>query len=39
MTASFTQTAADGRQASGTMILKRPGRIRFDYGKSASFLV
>jgi outer membrane lipoprotein-sorting protein len=39
MTATFTQTAADGRQASGTMLLKRPGRIRFDYGKDASYLV
>jgi outer membrane lipoprotein-sorting protein len=39
MSADFVQTAADGRQARGTMLLKRPGRIRFDYGKDASFLV
>ncbi len=39
MSASFVQTAADGRQARGTMLLKRPGRIRFDYGKDASLLV
>jgi outer membrane lipoprotein-sorting protein len=39
MSASFVQTAADGRQARGTMLLKRPGRIRFDYGKDASMLV
>jgi outer membrane lipoprotein-sorting protein len=39
LSTSFIQTAADGRQASGTMVLKRPGRIRFDYGKGASYLV
>lgn len=39
MAADFVQTAADGRQARGTMLLKRPGRIRFDYGKGASYLV
>jgi outer membrane lipoprotein-sorting protein len=39
MSADFTQTAADGRVATGTMLLKRPGRIRFDYGKGASYLV
>jgi outer membrane lipoprotein-sorting protein len=39
MSATFVQTAADGRQARGTMLLKRPGRIRFDYGKDASLLV
>jgi outer membrane lipoprotein-sorting protein len=39
MSASFVQTAADGRQARGTMLLKRPGRIRFDYGKGANILV
>lgn len=39
MSADFVQTAADGRQARGTMLLKRPGRIRFDYGKGATYLV
>lgn len=39
MSATFVQTAADGRQARGTMLLKRPGRIRFDYGKDANMLV
>jgi outer membrane lipoprotein-sorting protein len=39
LSATFVQTAADGRQARGTMLMKQPGRIRFDYGKDASFLV
>jgi outer membrane lipoprotein-sorting protein len=39
MSADFVQTAADGRRATGTMLLKRPGRIRFDYGKGATYLV
>lgn len=39
MSANFVQTAADGRQARGTMLLKRPGRIRFDYGKGSNLLV
>lgn len=39
LSANFVQTAADGRQARGTMVMKQPGRIRFDYGKDASFLV
>lgn len=39
MTAEFTQTAANGGVSRGTMKLKRPGKIRFDYGKGASFLV
>ncbi len=39
LSADFVQTAADGRQARGTMLLKQPGRIRFDYGKGASYLV
>ena len=39
LTADFRQTAADGRVANGTMLLKRPGRIRFDYGKAVPYLV
>lgn len=31
MTASFAQTDHRGRPSSGTMTLKRPGKIRFDY--------
>ena len=31
MTATFTQTDAKNRVARGTMQLKRPGRIRFEY--------
>jgi outer membrane lipoprotein-sorting protein len=31
MTASFVQTDAKGRSARGTVQLKRPGRIRFQY--------
>ena len=32
MTARFVQTDAKGRSAAGTLQLKRPGRIRFQYG-------
>lgn len=39
MTAEFTQTAANGAVARGTMSLQRPGRIRFDYGPGARMLV
>lgn len=39
LTADFRQTAADGRVASGTMQLKRPGRIRFDYGQDTPYIV
>jgi outer membrane lipoprotein-sorting protein len=48
MTANFTQTDAKGRTDSGTLQMKRPGRIRFEYsggdvllvanGKTLSFL-
>ena len=31
MTANFVQTDAKNRSASGTLQLKRPGRIRFEY--------
>jgi outer membrane lipoprotein-sorting protein len=31
MTANFTQTDAKNRSAAGTVQLKRPGRIRFEY--------
>ncbi|MFN3990378.1 MAG: LolA family protein [Erythrobacter sp.] len=39
MQADFTQTDRQGGVASGVMTLKRPGKIRFDYGKKADFLV
>jgi outer membrane lipoprotein-sorting protein len=39
MTASFTQTDQRGRTLSGTLTIKRPGRIRFDYGRTANMLI
>jgi outer membrane lipoprotein-sorting protein len=39
MTASFRQTAHNGGVATGTLTLKRPGRIRFDYGRDAPILI
>ena len=39
MTADFTQTDRQGATMRGKMTLKRPGKIRFDYGKDADFLV
>ena len=39
MKASFTQTDRAGQTMAGELPLKRPGKIRFDYGKSAPMLV
>lgn len=39
MTADFSQTDQKGRTLNGTLQLKRPGRIRFDYGKGANMLL
>lgn len=39
MTADFTQTAGNGQVRQGRMVLKRPGRIRFDYGPDSPILV
>ena len=39
MTANFVQTDAKGRSAAGTLQLKRPGRIRFQYGGGDMLLV
>lgn len=39
MKADFNQIDRAGNVASGTMTLKRPGKIRFDYGKDADLLV
>jgi len=39
MTANFVQTDQRGRSAGGTMQLKRPGRVRFQYGSGDLVLV
>jgi outer membrane lipoprotein-sorting protein len=39
MTADFTQTDAKGRVATGTLQLKRPGKVRFEYSGSDLLLV
>jgi len=39
MRATFTQIDRAGNSARGTMTLKRPGKIRFDYGEDADLLV
>ena len=39
MTADFTQTDARGRAAAGTLQLKRPGKVRFQYGSGDLLLV
>jgi outer membrane lipoprotein-sorting protein len=39
MTANFVQTDARSRSIGGTLQLKRPGRIRFEYAKSANMLL
>jgi len=39
MTANFSQTDAKGRVQSGTLQLKRPGRIRFQYGNGVNVLL
>src|SRR5690242_3216002 len=39
MTANFTQTDAKGRVSTGTLQLKRPGRVRFEYSGGDLLLV
>jgi len=39
MTANFVQTDSKNHQLTGTMQLKRPGRIRFEYGRGANMLL
>jgi len=39
MTANFTQTDAKGRTSTGTLQLKRPGRVRFEYSGGDLLLV
>jgi outer membrane lipoprotein-sorting protein len=39
MTAAFSQTDRRNRTLNGTLYIKRPGKIRFDYGRSANMLI
>ena len=39
MRASFSQTDRSGQSVGGTMTLKRPGKIRFEYGKGVPLLI
>lgn len=39
LTARFVQTDSKNRQLSGALQLKRPGRIRFEYGGGANMLL
>jgi outer membrane lipoprotein-sorting protein len=39
MTAKFTQTDAKGRVESGTLQLKRPGKVRFEYSGGDVMLI
>lgn len=39
MTADFTQTDRNGRVLTGTLTLKKPGRIRFQYEKGVPLLI
>ena len=39
MTANFVQTDSRGRSAAGTLELKRPGKVRFQYGSGDLLLV
>ncbi|MFL6844847.1 MAG: LolA family protein [Allosphingosinicella sp.] len=39
MTAGFTQTDRKGRSLTGTMTLKRPGKLRFQYQKGVPLLI
>lgn len=39
MTAAFTQTDRAGKVLTGTMTLKRPGKIRFQYEKGVPILI
>ncbi|AGH49627.1 MULTISPECIES: LolA family protein [Sphingomonadales] len=39
MTAAFAQTDRNGKTLTGTLTLKRPGRIRFEYQKGVPLLV
>ncbi len=39
MTAAFTQTDRNGRLLTGTLSLKQPGRIRFQYARGVPILI
>jgi outer membrane lipoprotein-sorting protein len=39
MTANFTQSDRRGRNLSGTLTIRRPGKVRFDYGRTANILI
>jgi outer membrane lipoprotein-sorting protein len=39
MSANFTQTDAKGQTLSGTLKLRKPGHIRFEYGRGANMLL
>jgi outer membrane lipoprotein-sorting protein len=39
MTAGFAQTDRSGKTLTGTLTLKRPGKIRFQYGNNVPILV
>ncbi len=39
MKADFVQRAPDGSVAEGVIYLERPGKLRFDFGKDAPFLL
>ncbi|HYJ53391.1 MAG TPA: outer membrane lipoprotein carrier protein LolA [Allosphingosinicella sp.] len=39
MTANFSQSDRQGRTLSGTLTIRRPGRVRFDYGRTANILI
>lgn len=39
MTADFTQTDRNGKQLTGTLTLKRPGKVRFQYEKGVPILI
>ncbi len=39
MTANFTQTDRAGKVLTGTIVLKRPGKVRFQYQKGVNMLI
>ena len=39
MTANFTQTDRSGKVLNGTVVLKRPGKVRFQYQKGVNLLI
>ncbi|TMJ20382.1 MAG: outer membrane lipoprotein carrier protein LolA [Alphaproteobacteria bacterium] len=39
MTANFSQSDRQGRTLAGTLTIRRPGRVRFDYGRTANILI